>query len=272
MDQTQSDHLKGAVEALLFVSEKPVMIEQFKDAIAGSGVVEIKAMLQQLKNDYDNSPRGMSVVEIAGGWQMLSSSGFAEYIREFYKTRHKEKLSRAGLEVLAIIAYKQPVSRTDVEMIRGVNSDGTVMHLLNKGLIKIAGRKEVPGRPYVYATTALFLEYFGLRALEDLPRLEEFPALMAKTNEVGTPSPSPSDAVGVPEPEVTPVTRDEMNEEIARAQTRIDIEELEKPEHNGEPEICGESSGQARLMGQDAPVETMPEGDEHGPQSVTPEN
>ena len=272
MDQTQLDHLKGAVEALLFVSEKPVMIEQFKDAIAGSAAAEIKVVLQQLKSDYDNSPRGMSVVEIAGGWQMLSSQGFAEYIREFYKTRHKEKLSRAGLEVLAIIAYKQPVSRTDVEMIRGVNSDGTVMHLLNKGLVKIAGRKEVPGRPYVYATTALFLEYFGLRSLEDLPRLEEFPALMAKTNEVGTPAPEPSEAVVTPEPEVTPATRAELDEEMARARTRIDIEELEKHTQDGEPEILGESSGQARLMGQDAPADTMPEGETHGPQSVTPEN
>jgi len=262
MDQTQLDHLKGAVEALLFISEKPVMIEQIKDAIAGSGAVDIKAVLQQLKNDYDNSPRGMSVVEIAGGWQMLSSPGFAEYIREFYKTRHKEKLSRAGLEVLAIISYKQPVSRTDVEMIRGVNSDGTVMHLLNKGLVKIAGRKEVPGRPYVYATTALFMEYFGLRSLEDLPKLEEFPALMAKTNEVGTPASSPSDGVVASEPEVTPATRAELDEELARARTRIDIEELEKHTHDGEPEILGESSGQARLMG----------GDENGPQSVTPEN
>jgi segregation and condensation protein B len=268
MDQTQLDHLKGAVEALLFVSEKPVMIDQLKDAIAGSGAVEIKMVLQQLKNDYDNSPRGMSVVEIAGGWQMLSSSGFAEYIREFYKTRHKEKLSRAGLEVLAFIAYKQPVSRTDVEMIRGVNSDGTVMHLLNKGLIKIAGRKEVPGRPYVYATTNLFLEYFGLRSLEDLPKLEEFPALMAKTNEVGTPAPEVTEAV-VSEPEVaevTPATPAELNEEIARARTRIDIEELEQHTQDlpdaVEPEISGESSGQARLMG----------GDENGPQSITPEN
>ncbi len=266
MDQTQSDHLKGAVEALLFVSEKPVMIEQIKDAIAGSGAVEIKAVLQQLKVDYDHSPRGMSVVEIAGGWQMLSSPGFAEYIREFYKTRHKEKLSRAGLEVLAIIAYKQPVSRTDVEVIRGVNSDGTVMHLLNKGLIKIAGRKEVPGRPYVYATTALFLEYFGLRSLEDLPKLEDFPALMARTNEVGTPAPESSQPMLAPEAEVTPATREELNEEMARARTRIDIEELEKHTNAlpdaAEPETLGESSGQARLMG----------GDEHGLEPTTPEN
>lgn len=283
MDQTQLDHLKGAVEALLFVSDKPVMVDQLKDAIAGSGTAEIKAVLQQLKKDYDDSPRGMSVAEIAGGWQMLSSPGFAEYIREFYKTRHKEKLSRAGLEVLAIIAYKQPVSRTDVEMIRGVNSDGTVMHLLNKGLIKIAGRKEVPGRPYVYATTNLFLEYFGLRSLEDLPKLEEFPALMAKTNEVGTPAPESSGDDLDSGADLVPDTHAGADEEMAHA--RMDMEQLQQPlqelsEETAEPEALGESSGQARLMStsqdQDASADlsadTMPEGDDHGPQSVTPEN
>jgi segregation and condensation protein B len=245
MDQAQSDHLKGAVEALLFVSERPVTVDQFKDAIAGAGAADIKSVLQQLKSDYDNSPRGMCVAEIAGGWQMLSSPSFAEYIREFYKTRHKEKLSRAGLEVLAIIAYKQPVSRTDVEMIRWVNSDGTVMHLLNKGLVKIAGRKEVPGRPYVYATTGQFLEYFGLRALEDLPKLEEFPALLAKANEVGAPS--------------TP-------EESACASERMDMDELEQD--------VGESSGQARLMSTagDAPAPSLPEGDGDGPQQTSSED
>ena len=265
MDQTQMDHLKGAVEALLFVSEKPVAVDQLKEAIAGSLPTEIKAVLEQLKNEYDNSPRGMTIVEIAGGWQMLSSPSFAEYIREFYKTRHKEKLSRAALEVLAIIAYKQPVSRTDVEIIRGVNSDGTVMHLLNKGLIKIAGRKEVPGRPYVYGTTALFLEYFGLRSTEDLPKLEEFPALMPQAvHEVGNPAPEVAlEALDAPAPEVpvadlvTPVTPVEASEEIARVRTRMDIEELQQV--NVIPEGVGESSGQARLMSSASDLESLPE-------------
>ncbi|MEI8012227.1 MAG: SMC-Scp complex subunit ScpB [Candidatus Omnitrophota bacterium] len=232
MDPTSLDHLKGAVEALLFVSEKPVSVDQLKAAVAGSSAEDVKAVLSQLKSDYDNSPRGMSVVEIAGGWQLLSSPAFAEYIREFYKTRHKEKLSRPGLEVLAIIAYKQPVSRTDVEVVRGVNSDGTVMHLLNKGLIRIAGRKEVPGRPYVYGTTARFLEFFGLRALEDLPRLEEFSSLVqSRAQEVGTPAP-------------------------------------EGPVILPEAEISGESSGQARLMG----AEIMPEGGSNGLETASSEN
>lgn len=264
MDQSQLDHLKGAVEALLFVSEKPVTVDQLKEAVAGSGVVEVKAVLAQLQHEYDNSPRGMTVVEIAGGWQMLSSLSFAEYIREFYKTRHKEKLSRAALECLAIIAYKQPVSRTDVELVRGVNSDGTVMHLLNKGLIKIAGRKEVPGRPYVYGTTNQFLEYFGLRALEDLPKLEEFPALMP-TNEVGAPVPegAPVPVAEAPQPQLTPVTADEAHEEIARVQTRMDIEELARQANETDR---GESSGQARLMSDEGgvPTDATPEGDGDG--------
>lgn len=253
MDQGQADHLKGAVEALLFVSEKPVTVEQIRAAVAGSTAQDIKAVLEGLKNDYDLAAqgavaRGMTVVEIAGGWQMLSSSLFAEYVREFYKTRHKEKLSRAGLEVLAIIAYKQPVSRTDVEVIRGVNSDGTVMHLLNKGLIKIAGRKEVPGRPYVYGTTGQFLEYFGLRALEDLPRLEDFPALMARTNEAGVEaSPAPAAAV--------PPSPESSREELARVQTLLDIDELEKNTNALPPvredDVPGESSGQSRVMEDD---------------------
>jgi segregation and condensation protein B len=286
MDQAQSDHLKGAVEALLFVSEKPVTVDQLKEAISGANAHDLKEVLALIKKDYEAAGRGMTVVEIAGGWQMLSSANCAGYIREFYKTRHKENLSRPSLETLAIIAYKQPVSRMDVEMIRGVNSDGVVMHLLNKGLIKIAGRKEVPGRPYVYGTTVQFLEYFGLRALEDLPKLEEFPALMAKTNDVQptvNPDAGAAQPLEMPEKTVeaasvdavqdhrpTPDLSDgeaqgKLEEELARARTRLDIEELERRVEVGpdflEPGIAGESSGQSRLLGGNA--ETSGEPDEH---------
>jgi segregation and condensation protein B len=153
MDEIQLSHLKGAVEALLFVSEKPVTIDQLKDAIPGSQGVDLKEAVNALMVDYSSGYKGIAISEIANGYQMLSAQSYAGYIREFYKTRYKEKLSRPALESLAIIAYKQPVSRSDVELIRGTNSDGVVMHLLNKGLIKMVGRKEVPGRPYVYGTT-----------------------------------------------------------------------------------------------------------------------
>ncbi len=169
MDETQVKLYKSAIEALLFVSDKPVVLEQFKQVFPELAPSEIQDLARQLQDEYADREAGMAVVEIAGGWQMLSNSHVASFIREFYKTRTKEKLSRPALECLAIIAYKQPVGRGDVEVIRGVNSDGTIAHLLNKGLVKIVGRKEVPGRPFLYGTTKEFLEYFGLRALEDMP-------------------------------------------------------------------------------------------------------
>lgn len=167
-------YIKGAVETLLFVSDKPVSIEQFKDVLEGVDVKVIRQAIAEIKNDYEHRQSGMVIVEIAGGYQMLSSPQHAGSVRAFYRTQKKEKLSKPALETLAIIAYKQPVTRVEVEMIRGVNSDGVVNHLLEKNLIKITGRKDVPGKPYVYGTTKEFLEYFGLRSLVDLPKLEEF--------------------------------------------------------------------------------------------------
>jgi segregation and condensation protein B len=165
---------KSAIEALLFVSEKPVVLDQLKEVFPELRPSQIYDLIKVLQEEYVNRDSGMVVVEIAGGWQMLSNSNAAAYIRAFYKTKTREKLSRPALESLAIIAYKQPVGRAEVEVIRGVNSDGTIAHLLNKGLINIIGRKEVPGRPFLYGTTKEFLEYFGLKSLEDLPKIAEF--------------------------------------------------------------------------------------------------
>jgi segregation and condensation protein B len=173
MDE-QIQNYKSAIEAILFVSEKPVILDQLKEVFPELKPSQIQDLIKQVQEEYVNREAGMVVVEIAGGFQMLSNSHAASYIREFYKTKTKEKLSRPGLESLAIIAYKQPVGRAEVEIIRGVNSDGTIAHLLNKGLIKITGRKEVPGRPFLYGTTKEFLEYFGLKSLDDLPKIEEF--------------------------------------------------------------------------------------------------
>jgi segregation and condensation protein B len=186
MDQTQIEYTKGVIEAILFVSDKPVTVEQFKQVLEEVSPSEIEKIIKLVQDDYAQKIGGLTVVEVAGGYQMLSNPSYASYIRNFYKTRTKEKLSRPSLETLAIIAYKQPVSRADIEIVRGVNSDGVMAHLLSKGLVKIVGRKEVPGRPFLYGTTKEFLEYFGLKSLEDLPKLEEFPLLAANTeNTIG---------------------------------------------------------------------------------------
>ena len=185
MDTSANEYLKGVVEALLFISEKPVTLEQLAEVMQESvgGIVDARKLVEELKEEYEIKQRGMVVVEIAGGYQMLSSQHYASYVRNFLKTKVKEKLSRPALETLAIVAYKQPVSRGDIEVIRGVNSDGVVLHLLDKGLIKIVGKKDVPGRPYLYASSKLFLEYFGLKSLRDLPKLEDVSLLLARTEE-----------------------------------------------------------------------------------------
>ena len=183
MDQSNAEYLKGAVESLLFVSEKPVTLEQLKETLEGVSVQQIVSILSILQKEYAQGTRGMVIVEIAGGYQMLTSPQHVTYIRRFYKTIQREKLSKPALETLAIVAYKQPVCRQDIELIRGVNSDGVVMHLLNKGLIKIVGRKDVVGKPYLYGTTKQFLEYFGLKSLEDMPKIEEFFSLNTDSQE-----------------------------------------------------------------------------------------
>ncbi len=181
--------MKGAIEAILFVSEKPVSLEQIKETLAeelkikpelmGNGwqsfnTEDLKQALDLLKREHDERQSAMTIVEIASGYQLLTHPRYASVLRTFYKTRQKERLSKPALETLAIIAYKQPTTRMDIELIRGVNSDGVVTHLLEKGLIKITGRREVVGRPFLYGTTEAFLEYFGLKSLDDLPKLEEF--------------------------------------------------------------------------------------------------
>ncbi len=176
-------YIQGVVEALLFVNERPITVDQIKRVLETVTPTEIKNAIEALNNEYRSRSGGITIQEIAGGYQMLSNPEYVTYIRNFYKTKHKEKLSKPALETLAIIAYKQPVTRADVEVIRGVNSDGVVAHLLEKELIKLGGRKEVPGRPFLYETTKQFLEYFGLKSLEVLPNLEELIALQAKSEE-----------------------------------------------------------------------------------------
>lgn len=183
MDDNQNAYVKGIIEALLLTTEKPLAVEQVKEIIDGGTVNDVREAMLNLQKDYQDRKSGMVIMEIAGGFQMLTNPDYAMYVKKFYRTKHKEKLSKPALETLAIVAYKQPVSRLDVELIRGVNCDGVILHLLGKELIEEAGRKDVPGRPYIYGTTKQFLEYFGLKSLEGLPKLEDFALLQQMTEE-----------------------------------------------------------------------------------------
>lgn len=224
MDQTQIDYTKGIIESILFVSDKPVTIEQLKQVIPEIPPAQIEEILGALKTSYAQNVGGMVISEIAGGYQILSNPSYAGYIRSFYKTRTKEKLSRPALETLAIVAYKQPVSRADIELVRGVNSDGVMAHLLSKALVKIVGRKEVAGRPFLYGTTKEFLEYFGLKSLEDLPKLEEFPVLATQAE-----TSSGQETGG----EIQPMTEEEKQQEESLKES---LNAFEQAAHAQDPE------------------------------------
>ncbi|MFA5145087.1 MAG: SMC-Scp complex subunit ScpB [Candidatus Omnitrophota bacterium] len=177
------DNVKSVIEALLFASDKPLTIEQAKNVLGSLEAAEIRAILEQLKSEYEHSNRGIRIAEIAGGFQMTTAPDFAVFLKKLFKERHADKLSKPALETLAIVAYKQPVTKAEIESLRNVNVDGVMSSLLDKELIRISGRKKVPGRPFVFGTTREFLECFGLRSLDDLPKKEEFGSL-AKENDV----------------------------------------------------------------------------------------
>ncbi|MDD5292617.1 MAG: SMC-Scp complex subunit ScpB [Candidatus Omnitrophica bacterium] len=166
--------LKGAIESLIFISEGPSTIVDIQNILEGLDSETIRAAIEELKNEYEKRNSGIKIMEVAGGYQMVTSPNYVNFVKKFYKIKHAEKLTLPALETLSIIAYKQPVTKLEIELIRGVNVDGVLKNLLEKGLVRIVGRKEVIGRPFVYGTTRSFLEYFGLNSLEELPAIENF--------------------------------------------------------------------------------------------------
>lgn len=169
------EELKHAIEGLLFASERPLAAAEIKNAFeAPLDTEEIRSLLDELKAEYMTDRRGFKLFELAGGYQLVTDPRFSEHLKRFYQSREKRRLSQGSLETLSVVAYKQPVTRAEIEFIRGVNVDAALKTLLEKGLVRIAGRKEAPGRPMIYGTTRIFLEYFGLNSLEGLPKLSEF--------------------------------------------------------------------------------------------------
>lgn len=179
------NNLKSAVEALIFASEKPVTLQQIKDVLEIPDNQAINKIIKELAGEYAAQNRGMRITEVAGGFQMITSNTFAPFLKKLFKNRYSDKLSRQALETLAIIAYKQPLTKSEIESLRNVNIDGVIKSLLDKNLIRICGRKKVPGRPYVFGTTREFMEHFGLKSLQDLPKIEDFTVLAQQKEEAG---------------------------------------------------------------------------------------
>jgi segregation and condensation protein B len=180
-------NLNRVIEALLFSAQKPLTTRELRDAIKGAGETdelmpnefakvsdaEIAGALEQLKVELIEQQRAFQLLERAEGWQLASDAQYAPWVRQLFPAAKPARLTPPSLETLAIVAYRQPITRADVEVVRGVAVDGVLQSLMERGLVKISGRAEVPGRPLLYETTQFFLDHFGLRNLDELPNAEE---------------------------------------------------------------------------------------------------
>jgi segregation and condensation protein B len=169
---TVSAEVKAVVEALIFASPEPMTPRMLYKLLAEEPREDVLKAVEALKADYENRP-GLQMVEVAGGYQIVTRPDLHEWVRRLFHERSSAKLTVQGLETLAVIAYKQPITALEITEIRGVNTSGVLSTLLERHLIKIVGRKNVVGRPFLYATTKEFLIRFGLKDLHDLPKIED---------------------------------------------------------------------------------------------------
>lgn len=173
----EMDKLKKILESLLFVSETPLSVKRAASFLKDATPEEIQAAFLALQDEINRMDRSFQAVQIAEGFQLVTRPEYHRWAKELYKVISKTRLSKAALEALAIIAYKQPVTRAEVEAIRGVEVSNLVQSLLEKKMIRILGRAETPGRPLLYGTTSEFLIHFGLKDLSDLPKISEIQEL-----------------------------------------------------------------------------------------------
>ncbi len=232
--------LKHAVEALVFASPKPITLGEIAKAVRGGAVEsealtlqsmsetkepDVAAALAELKAEYEQQGRAFQLTEQINGWAMTTAPGAADFVRQLYPEAKPTRLSGPALETLAIIAYRQPVTRADIEAVRGVAVDGVMQVLLDRSLVKITGRAEVPGRPLLYATTEYFLQHFGLKGVDDLPNADELrrvPLPKAEIPEEKTP--------GEPAAEVP------ANSEAAPVELQAESAEVEPGDATPEPQ------------------------------------
>jgi len=198
--------LKSLVEAILFAAQSPLSSKEIKNllvkgddsgenaeivrAFKKTKEAEISAVIQELKIDYTQHGRSFQIQEVAGAFQLISQPQFSPWLKQLFGESHTQRLSQPALETLAIIAYRQPITRADIESIRGVAVDGVMQTLLERGLVTITGRAEVPGRPMLHGTTRLFLERFGMNDLNELPAMEELKRIQIASTSAPVEQPS----------------------------------------------------------------------------------
>lgn len=220
-----TNELKRIIECLIFIANTPITLEGLKELLDGVEVdkKELESLIEELIVEFNTLNRGFYIAKVSNGYQFRTREEYAPWIRKYLKVK-PQKLTKPALETLAIIAYKQPVSRAEIESIRGVDSGGVLKTLLERRLIKIMGRLEVPGRPLVYGTTREFLELFGLKDIKDMPTLKDYEDLAKELREDKNP-----DTEGIEFKSVAPEIQDDLN--------------LEKKEEENEKTRNDESQG-----------------------------
>src|SRR5881275_1659838 len=176
----EPNELRAALEAILFVSNEPVKLDELAEAFADEGREAVIAQLEEIKRALDDHLGGFMLEQTAGGWRLATRAEHDPILKKYFAKKGENRLSIAALETLAIIAYRQPITAPEVSEIRGVNSTQTIRTLLERRMIRVAGRKNVVGSPFLYRTTKDFLVHFGLNDVRDLPRLEEFGDLIGE--------------------------------------------------------------------------------------------
>jgi len=165
--------LKHAAEALLFAADEPLSARRLREILGLEDARVARRLVEELRDEFAAARRGVQIEEIAGGYRMLSNRAYAAQVEQLHRAERRARLSQAALETLAIVAYKQPIHRADIEAIRGVQVDAVLHNLQEQGLVRVVGRADILGRPFLYGTTRRFLELFGLASLDELPKAEE---------------------------------------------------------------------------------------------------
>ncbi len=178
LGKIDADFIKQVIEAIIFASDEPISTKQINVLVEDATASQIEKIIQNLNLEYTQTKRAFHIAKLAGGYQMVSRDSFSPWIQKLFLGRKKSRLSQAALETLSVIVFKQPVSKTEVSAIRGVNCDGVVKTLLERKLVAISGRSDGPGRPLIYKTTNEFLRYFGVNNISDLPRPREMEEIL----------------------------------------------------------------------------------------------
>ena len=255
--------LKTVIEALVFASPKPLLTKEILAALRATGEgtedqnaleygkvkeADVLAALEELQLELSTTGRAFQVVERVNGWTLVSDPSCAVWVRQLYPEAKPTRLSGPQLETLAIVAYRQPVTRADIEAVRGVAVDGVMQVLLDRGLVKIAGRAEVPGRPLLYATTEYFLQHFGLKTTDELPNASELKRVVLPSAKVEEPAAAPADATnGAEAANASEATNGaDMSQETAETGTAAETapESETAAESPAEPDAAAEPTGE----------------------------